>query len=188
MKNFKTGVVVTLLMACAFYAGLQAEDIQRLYRGTLKAEKNVYDGDTLTDAMVRVAGFNDRGEVWPGIFITDTGVVIQTDLRLAGIDTPERRPRKTWPDGTARSEASRDREKELARQAQVFLSHLIFEVADNDFIVKNPVLGKYAGRVICEVWVPNPRVPGKLLNVSQILLDADIAKPYDGKGPRPLWD
>ena len=85
----------------------------------------------------------DRGEVWPGIFVTDTGVVIQTDLRLAGIDTPERRPRKTWPDGTARSEASRDRgEGTGTGRHRCFLSHLIFEVADNDFIVKNPVLGK----------------------------------------------
>ena len=60
----------------------------------------------------------DRGEVWPGVFVTDAGVVIQTDLRLSGINTLERRPGKKWPDGTARSEASRDREKELARQAR----------------------------------------------------------------------
>ena len=118
MRNVRNGLIVSLLLVCAFYAGLQAEDIQRLYRGTLKAEKNVYDGDTLTDAMVRVAGFNDRGEVWPGIFVTDAGVGIQTDLRLSGINTLKRRPWKKWPDSTARSEASRDREKELARQAR----------------------------------------------------------------------
>lgn len=180
-------LIVGVLMLCAFYAGLQADNF-KMYGAHLPSEEDVYDGDTLTDVKVTVADFSKRGEVWPGIWLTDSGVVVQTDVRLSGIDTPERRPRKTYPDGTTRTEMSREREKALAMHAQQFLSSLIFDIADNVFIVKDPVLGKDSGRVIADIWIQKPGFPGEFLNLSTVMLENSFAKPYDGTGPRPRWD
>ena len=144
----------------------------RPYTGKLYRSSQVYDGDTLKDAHVKIADFNTRGEIWPGILITDDGVFSTLDLRLAGIDTPEKRTKN-------------QREKALAMKAQAKLVDLMMGQANGHFFVKNPKLGKYAGRVVCEVWIRNPR-DGSALNVSQAMLDAKMAKPYAG-GKRPTW-
>ena len=156
------------------------------YQATLRSRAQVYDGDTISTVRVRIAEFGDRGEVWPGIFLTDNGVFSRFSLRIAGIDTPERRPRKTWPDKTPRSEASRLREKALAMKARTLLTNLLVS-NDNTFIVRNPMLGKYAGRVVCEVYIAHPEKPGELVNVADVLIDAGLAKPYQG-GTKPRWD
>lgn len=186
--------IILALMTCAFYAGTQAKDIQDItekqYRAWIYTKEQVSDGDTLTDAKVYVAALSERGEVWPGIYLVDNGVLVKTDIRLAGIDTPELRPEKTWPDGTPRTEASRDTEKRRALEAQDMLAYFIGDTAQYGFILKKPVLGKYAGRVVAEVWI-EPKAnfePGTPLNVSEMLLQLGMAKPYDGTGARARWD
>ena len=180
-------VILAMSFAASGYIAFSDADAVRHYQGQLDTPDQVYDGDTLSDVQVKIADFHERGEVWPGIFLTDEGVFSTFNLRLAHIDTPERRPRKTWPDGTPRSEASRQREKDLAMQARALLTHLLLDAGGGQFIVTRPTLGKYAGRVVCEVWIEHPEQPGKLLSVAQVLLDAKLAKPYEG-GTRPRWD
>lgn len=180
-------VILAMSFAASGYIAFSDADAVRHYQGQLDTPAQVYDGDTLSDVQVKIADFHERGEVWPGIFLTDEGVFSTFNLRLAHIDTPERRPRKTWPDGTPRSEASRQREKDLAMQARALLTHLLLDAGGGQFIVTRPTLGKYAGRVVCEVWIEHPEQPGKLLSVAQVLLDAKLAKPYEG-GTRPRWD
>ena len=154
------------------------------YQGQIESIDQIYDGDTLSNIEVKIADFSNRGEVWPNIFITDEGIFIKSSLRLANIDTPERRPRKKRSDGTIRSQSSLDREKALANEARQYLADQLLS-ANGRFIVKRPQMGKYAGRMICEIWIKNP--DGTLVNVSQILLDAQLAKPYEG-GKRPSWE
>ena len=162
------------------------EDMTIDYQATLRSRGQVYDGDTISKVRVRIAEFGDRGEVWPGIFLSDDGVFSRFSLRIAGIDTPERRPRRTWPDKTPRSEASRQREKAKAMEARALLTNLLVNNG-NTFIVRNPMLGKYAGRVVCSVYIQHPENPGELVDVADILIEAGLAKPYHG-GTKPRWD
>ena len=155
------------------------------YVGVLDAQRQVYDGDTLTNVRIKVASLHDRGEVWPGISITDDGVFATTGVRLAGIDTPEIRVRKTWSDGTPRDEASRERERDLAHMARNMVIYHLIERNDGRFVITNPKRGKYAGRIVGEVSVAER--DGTLIPLADILLNAGLAKPYDG-GTRPRWD
>lgn len=140
------------------------------YEGIVESHKQIYDGDTIQDVRVKIADFYTRGEVWPGILITDEGIFSTADLRLAGIDTPEKR-------------GSSDSEKKLAAEARARLVIAVMDYANGRIRVKNPKLGKWAGRVVCEVWV---RINGRDINVSKWMLNTGLAKPYDG-GKRPVW-
>ena len=146
------------------------------YTGYVETTEQIRDGDTIRDAMVKIADFSDRGEVWPGIVITDDGVFSTLDIRIAGIDAPEMSPR-----GADRTEESKDRERQLARQARTMLRDLIMSRGGGRFTVTQPAHGKFAGRMLATVWIGGT-------NVGEALINSDLAKPYSGRGPRPSWD
>lgn len=167
-----------LLFLCA--------DTPKLYDATLTdGEKQVYDGDTLKD--VRIAIWHptkkppkEPEELWAGVWIMPDGIVeVETDIRIAGIDTPEKRASTKNPDGSKRSEASRNREKAAAAASRQALIDLL---KDNEYqmTIMNPQHGKYAGRTVADVIVIDE-------NVARYLILNGHAKAYDG-GTKPKWD
>ena len=185
--------IVAAIALCVSVTYLPSADDHRIdkrYHAVLESPEQVYDGDTLSDIVIKIADFSERGEVWPEIFLTDEGVFTRFNLRLAGIDTPEKHPRKTWPDGSPRSEASRDRERALAAKARTALIGMLTgpeQTFPAPFIVKDPQLGKYAGRIVAGVYLPDTHIPGALIDIGQALIQLNLAKPYDG-GTKARWD
>ena len=148
----------------------------------IDAEKQVYDGDTLKDVRVLLLKHpfheSDYGERWPGVHITARGVEIQTDIRIAGIDTPEKRTSTKNADGSLRSEASRQREKAAAQGSRQALIDLL-KANNNRFSISDPIHGKYAGRTVADVAVNE-------MDVATYLIERGHAKAYDG-GTKPDW-
>lgn len=178
--------IAFLLMAFLFVMGYECVfgDMPNTYNCTLTdVEKQVYDGDTLKDVRVLIHGYDfipeDYGTPWPGVFITERGIEIEIDIRIAGIDTPEKRTSTKNPDGSPRSEASRAREKAAARASRQALVDLL-KASNNRFSISDPILGKYAGRMVADVAI-------KEIDVATILIQQGHAKRYDG-GTKPDWD
>lgn len=180
--------LLTAIAGSAFYYGLlcvwgEAPPIGDYPAVISDPEAQVYDGDTIKDVhiLVHEHAFSEaeQGIVWPGVKIEAEGVVIVTDIRIAGIDTPEKRTSTKNADGTPRSDASRDREKLAAQEARRALINLI-ESNENRVIVYNAIHGKYAGRTVADLTVGE-------LDVSMWLIDNGHAKPYDG-GTKPEWN
>ena len=112
-------------------------------------------------------------ELWPGVFLTpERTIEIETDIRINGIDTPEKRPLKKKRDGTLRSEVGRSNEKYAAAQSRLALLKLLQE-NELKFVVSNPTIGKYAGRIVAAVNIDG-------VDVAQFLIENDNALPYDG--------
>lgn len=134
-----------------------------LYECRIDSQTQVYDGDTIKDVRIEV-----------NIPALEVGFYLVRDLRISGIDTPEKRPKKA-----GRTEESRVREKQAAAAAR---NHLVSILAANDFQFKiaDLSLGKYAGRILAELWVENEKV-------SDLMIASGHAKPYDG-GRKPQWD
>ena len=175
-----------LLMAFLLVMGYECVfgDIPNTYTCTLTdVDKQVYDGDTIKDVRVLILPYDfipeDYGAPWPGVFITERGIEIETDIRIAGIDTPERRTSTKNPDGSLRSEASRAREKAAAAAARQALIEML-KANDNRFSMSDPILGKYAGRTVADVAVNE-------MDVGMYLILNGHAKPYSG-GTKPDWD
>jgi len=150
-------------------------------------ESHVYDGTTIVDVPVKIYDFEENGqahvmttakEIWPGILLRNDGIYALFDIRLAGIDTPERRLRKKLPDGTPRTEEDRERERNLAFQARTLLMTQL-QASGYWFQIRNPHLGKYAGKLVCEVWVNGQ-------DVSRRMISSGLARPYEG-GKRIPW-
>ena len=109
----------------------------------------VYDGDTITvDA-----------DPWPGL-------TIRTNVRIGGIDTPERVG--GCPDSRALALLARDLLIEQLDQAEIIT-------------IVDPRHGQYAGRVVAQVLADGRPV-------SEALLAAGLARPYDGGGRRAWCD
>ena len=162
--------LITAVLLCVAIVASDSDIPEHRYFGVLESAKQVYDGDSLSKVRVKIADFSSRGKVWAGIEITDDGIYATSSLRLAGIDAPERR-------------GSDSREKALAMQSRSALLHLIMEQGKGRIEVKNPRTGKFAGRVICEVWI---HTEDGAINVSDAMLETGLAKPYTG-GKRPTW-
>ena len=165
-------------------------DVPLVYKAVLtEGEKQVYDGDTLKDVRIVVwnPGFlsgnkppKEPQELWAGVWIMPNGnIEVETDIRIAGIDTPEKRASTKNPDGSKRSEASRNREKAAAAAARQALIDLL---KDNKYEmrIRNPQHGKYAGRTVADVIVIDE-------DVARYLILRGHAKAYDG-GTKPTWD
>jgi len=168
---------VTLILCLQHAFGLDVS-----YTATLESPSQVYDGDTLKDVRVLIHGYDfipeAYGQKWPGIFLTDRGIEIETDVRIAGIDTPEKRPLTKNADGSQRSVKSRQREKSAALAARQALIDLL-EKNGFMFEISDPILGKYAGRIVANVSVSN-------VDVAAYLIRQGLAKPYEG-GTKPQW-
>lgn len=146
----------------------------------IEGPHQVYDGDTLRGIRINLVETTDvrNCEVFPGIFVEGGSVYVRTNLRIFGIDTPEKRPRKYNRDGTPRTELERERERQAAEKARQALVGLL-EGNDWRFMVINPRLGKYASRIVAKVLVGD-------VDVSQYLLHRQLAVPYTG-GTKPVW-
>ena len=146
------------------------------YPSKLTSEKQIYDGDTLQDVRIEILDMRENvpaGELWPGVFLTpERTIEIETDIRLNGIDTPEKRPLKKKRDGTLRSEVGRSNEKYAAAQSRLALLKLL-QANELKFVVSNPTIGKYAGRIVAAVNVDG-------INAGQFLIKNGYALPYDG--------
>ncbi len=90
-------------------------------------------------------------------------VRIRTSVRVDGIDTPEIRGK--W-----------DSEKAMAREAR----ELARETVGERVYLRNVGLGKYAGRVVADVFTEDGR------RLADVLLEAGLARVYDG-GARLGW-
>jgi len=95
---------------------------------------------------------------WPKLVGYEIGV------RIAGIDTPEMR-------------GSSGQTKEKALKAKKMVTDLCIK-ADSLFL-RNITRGKYF-RIVADVYADN-------INISNALLDAKLAIPYDG-GTKPTWN
>jgi len=168
---------VTLILCLQHAFGLDVS-----YTATLESPSQVYDGDTLKDVRVLIHGHDflpeEYGSPWIGVYITERGIEIETDIRINGIDTPEKRPLTRKADGSLRSEESRQREKDASLAAQQALIDLLL-TTNYQFEVSNPILGKYAGRIVADVSVADT-------DVGSYLIEKGHARSYDG-GRKPDW-
>ncbi len=94
-------------------------------------------------------------EPWPGL-------TARTKVRVAGVDTPEIR-------GKCQTE------KDMAIQARDFVRATVGATVR----LTNIRLGKYAGRVIADVWVRGQKL-------SELLITENLGRPYRG-GRREGW-
>lgn len=165
---------------------LQDSDYAPYYATIAKIEQ-VYDGDTILDVAILIYSFDAPTQtplpLWPGIERREDGIYSVTNVRIAGIDTPEKRP---WRAG--RTEASLHREKARAEDATNFLKNLILETRGSNgelgFVVHNPQLDKYGGRVVADVLCFKD---GKVVNVADALVHAGHAVVYDGGTKTHDW-
>ena len=108
-------------------------------------------------------------------------IEIETDVRLSGIDTPEKRPLKKKRDGTLRSAKSRSNEKYAAARSRLALLELL-RANELEFTVSAPKIGKYAGRIVAGVSIDG-------VDAAQFLIENGNALPYDGGRKVELdWD
>lgn len=146
-------------------------------------QAQVYDGDTIKDVRVKILDHafasEETGLKWPGIIIDDDGVYVVTDIRIAGIDTPEKRTSTKNADGTPRSEVSRGREKAAALAARQALIDIITNNS-NKISLTDAQHGKYAGRTVANVAVGE-------MDVASLLIQYGHAKPYHGD-TKPNWN
>lgn len=182
MKNVRlplTLVLITLLLL--YVAFSQTQEPLKYYAVQLDDHGKIYDGDTIQDVAITLKVFQERTEaapevLWPGIVFKGDTLYAITDIRIAGIDTPEKRPKKA-----GRTQASLDREKSAAAAATQALTEIL-EAHDYNFYLANPQLGKYAGRIVADIYVG----PEKQ-RVATRLIESGHAKQYDG-GTKPVWN
>ena len=184
-------------LLCLSLAGCETSDVlipdssAPIYYGTIDDIDNVYDGDTIRDVAIQIYPFHspplgmseERLTLWPGIERRTDGIYSLTDIRIAGIDTPEKRPTRA-----GRTEASLQREKERAEAATDFLKQLLLENSEDNgtlgFVIQNPQLDKYAGRIVADVLCFKDDVS---INVAEALLEAGHAVVYTGGTKTHDW-
>ncbi len=170
---------------------LLPESSAPIYYGTIDSIDDVYDGDTIRDVAVLIYPFYSPTPgmseaeltLWPGIERRIDGIYSITNIRIAGIDTPEKRPIRD-----DRMEASIQREKERAEAATDFLKQLLLDNSKDDgtlgFVIQNPELDKYAGRIIADVICFKE---GVSTDVAEALIEAGHAVVYDGGTKTHDW-
>ena len=171
--------VFLTLMVFAFLCLISlAADIpiyqQTQFTGKIHDASQIYDGDTIKDVRILVSKGHacTLGEVWPGVFTDANGFYVQTDIRIAGIDTPEKRPSTKNRDGSPRTKRSRDNEKFAAQASRNALIGLLRK-HNFEFTITAPQQGKYAGRTVAHCTVGG-------IDVAEYLIEKGHALPYDG--------
>ena len=133
-------------LAAAFAGGSPAAERREAAAGPVPAAvRKVVDGDTLVV----------RARIW-------LGQTVETKVRIAGIDAPERRARC-------------GRERDLARRATARLRALL---AGGGAVLRDIRHGKYAGRVLARVETPAG------VDVGAALIGEGLARPYRGRRRR----
>ena len=139
----------------------------------------VYDGDTLMNMFVVIKKFENTDypaeTLFPGVFLKGDTLYVVKDVRLFGIDTPERRPKKA-----GRTPESIEREKAAAQAATEALS-LLLSTHDFECVLVSPQIGKYGGRVIGDILVGKERI-----NLSDYLIERGLGYEYDGNTKKPF--
>ena len=93
---------------------------------------------------------------WPGMSI-------DVSVRVNGIDTPEIR-------GKCQAE----------KEAAIAARDYVRDVLGESVILKNVKRGKYAGRVVADVYLTDGRI------LTELLIASGLGRPYDG-GKRSGW-
>ena len=189
--------IILAFLLCMSFAGCETSDIllpessAPIYYGTIDSIDNVYDGDTIRDVAILIypfysptLGINEAQlTLWPGIERRADGIYSITDIRIAGIDTPEKRPIRG-----GRTEASIEREEARAEAATDFLKQLLLDNSKADgtlgFVIQNPGPDKYAGRIVADVICFKE---GVSTDVAEALLGAGHAVVYDGGTKTHDW-
>lgn len=196
ISTLTTAVILTLIVCsvfsgCATYKVFIDENAAPLYYGTIQNIDQVYDGDTIQDVSILIFPFKSQLlddskmplTIWPGVERHEDGIYSVTNIRIAGIDTPEKRPRRA-----DRTEASLQREKDRAEAATNFLKQLIIENTKENgelgFYIQNPEFGVYAGRIVAELFFFNH---GIIINLADELLKNGHAVEYDGGTKTHDW-
>ena len=181
MKTLVTSRKITVLTVMLFavlclisLAGDPPVYQQTQFAGKILNESQIYDGDTIKDVKILLSRGHacTLGEVWPGVFTDLNGFYIQTDIRIAGIDTPEKRPSTKNSDGSPRSDESRNNERKAAEASRKALADLLRK-HNFEFKIVAPEEGKYAGRTVAECKVGG-------IDVAEYLIEKGHALPYDG--------
>lgn len=184
-------------LLCLSLAGCETADVllpegsAPIYYGTIDSIDAVYDGDTIRDVAILIYPFHSPTPgmseaeltLWPGVERRVDGIYSITNIRISGIDTPEKRPIRG-----DRTEASIQREKERAEAATDFLKQLLLDNSEDDgtlgFVIQNPELDKYAGRTVADVICFKE---GVSTNVGEALIEAGHAVVYDGGTKTHDW-
>lgn len=116
---------------------------------------NLIIGPVLATAIAWYDGDTVKVEAYPWPDVT-----IKTSVRVDGVDTPELR-------GKCQSE------KDAARTARSFVRQF------TDLELRNIHHGKYAGRVVAEVWVDGR-------NIAELIVAEGLGREYHG-GRREGW-
>lgn len=148
---------------------------------TIESIENVYDGDTIQDVRFLICSPCTLENPLLPVHQVDGGIYFLTDIRLRGIDTPEVRVSTKWK-GKERSEASRERERELAYQARDYLRYLLTDA--EKVLIKNQEEDKYYGRIVADIFIEKS---GKTLNAAKQLIDCGLAVNYDGGTKTFYW-
>ena len=164
------------------------ELVHAKFQARIDTVEHVYDGDTINHVHFKLPDIDTLkggrlGEVYPDIFAQTDGVWVRVNVRLAGIDAPERHPRHHNPDGTPRNYDDVTREHSLAMDARQVVVEILIR-NHLQFQIRNPELGKYAGRIVAEVWAQDKT--GDFINVGDKLIEEKLAYPYEG-GTKRVW-
>lgn len=159
------------------------------YEAFIEGIESVHDGDTLMRVHILLPGIQRTphaplGEIYPDLLVREDGVWMRINVRLEGIDAPEIHPHHSFPEGSPRPPEDIEYERELAAKARDVVASLI-EANGLKFVLRNLQIGKYADRIVAQVWTPNPDT-GFLTNVSKYLLQQNLAYEYDG-GTKKVW-
>lgn len=143
--NAMRSALCALLLLLATHRSALATDFLSEYPAQVV---RVIDGDTVTVHVFP----------WPG-------VIVETRIRLLGVDTPELRGKC-------------EEEKAKARAAKKLVAELL--PVGTQVQIRKVKQDKYAGRHDAEIWLPDGR------SVTEILVAQGTARLYDG-GQRRGW-
>lgn len=182
MRKFWVSTLLLILCLGAWYQFSVSDEPKvdvKYYPVLMDEGSKIYDGDTIQDVYISVKTLQKKDYpeevLWPGIYLEADSVFAWTDIRIAGIDTPEKKPKRA-----GRTPESIALEKAAAAEAQQALADL-FDAYDNAVYVANPELGKYAGRIVADVLVGPERI-----SVAEYMLQLGHAYPYDGETKLPF--
>lgn len=168
---------------------MHKDQVKATYEARIDNINDVHDGDTINHVLfklpIEIQALQDNfGEVYPEIFLQNEGVWVHVNVRVAGIDTPELHPRHRDPEGFPRPVEEVERERELAERARKVVADLL-EENNLKFEIRNPEEGKYAGRVVAEVWIFD-KDAHRMINIAEHLIDKGLGYPYAG-GTKRVW-
>ena len=162
------------------------------YEAFIDNVDHIYDGDTINHVHIKLGNLEGHWvqsgetlELFPEIIVMNDALWVYTAVRLLGIDCPEFHPRHRLPSGEPRSPEDIEWEHQRATEARNVVREILQE-NDLKFFVGNPVEGKYAGRIVAEVWARAHKDTDMLVNVSKRLLAQGLAYEYDG-GTKQIW-